>query len=701
MQHSSVARSRAFVVVFALLCAVQPALAQFKQQGAKLVGTGAVGKAFQGTSVALAADDATALVGGSGDNGGVGAAWAFVRSGGVWVQQGGKLVGNGAVGHSGQGWSVALSADGNTALIGAPYDNSLAGAAWVFTRSNGVWSQQTKLVGTGADGTASQGWSVALSADGNTALVGGPFDGNPGATWVFTRSAGVWTQQGNKLVGTGSATANPEQGKSVSLSSDGNTAIVGGNNDGVGPEGATWVFTRSASVWAQQGPKLVGTGSVNPAEQGASVALAGEGDIAIIGGPDDNSVAGSVWIFTQSGGVWSQQGSKLVGSDSAAGSVLGYSVAMPFSGNSALVGGPGDNGNTGAAWVFAQSGGVWSQQGSKLIGSGAVGAAWQGTAVALSPDSTMAIVGGNADNANAGAAWVYVSHSAVASHDFYSDGRSSILWRNTAGTLALWQMSSGQVLSKKTVATVPTSWSVAGQRDFDGDTDADILWRSTNGDVAIWLMHGSTAASKVSLGNVATTWSIAGTGDFNKDGKGDILWRDTSGNLMMWLMNGGKVSSHPSLGTVPTSWSIAGSSGQQIFWRHTTGAVAVWQMNGGTVSSRTSLGTVSTAWSIVGTGDFDGDGNIDILWRHTNGSVAIWFLNSSGGLISSAPVATVATSWSVAETGDFNGDGKSDIVWRNTNGNAAIWIMVGHTISSNLSVGTVATSWHIQGAGAD
>ena len=70
--------------------------------------------------MALSADGNTALIGGPSDNGGVGAAWVFTRSGSTWTQQGAKLVGTGAVGHAGQGWSVALSADGNTALVGGP-----------------------------------------------------------------------------------------------------------------------------------------------------------------------------------------------------------------------------------------------------------------------------------------------------------------------------------------------------------------------------------------------------------------------------------------------------------------------------------------------------------------------------------------------------------------------------------------------------
>jgi hypothetical protein len=216
------------LIFAALLFSSQLALAQFAQQGPKLVGTGAVGGAEQGISAALSADGNTAIVGGPYDNGETGAAWVFTRSGGVWTQQGRKLVGTGAVGAASQGTSIALSADGNTAIVGGWPDNGETGAAWVFTRSGGVWTQQgSKLVGTGAVGGARQGFSAALSGDGNTAFVGGPFDnGGTGATWAFTRSNGVWTQQGVKLVGTGAVgSPQPEQqGWSVALSGDGNTA---------------------------------------------------------------------------------------------------------------------------------------------------------------------------------------------------------------------------------------------------------------------------------------------------------------------------------------------------------------------------------------------------------------------------------------------------------------------------------------------
>jgi len=149
---------------------------------------------------------------------------------------------------------VALSADGNTAIVGGPADNDNNGAAWVYTRSGGVWTQQgSKLIGTGAVAGSymAQGLSVALSADGNTAIVGGPADNdNNGAAWVYTRSGGVWTQQGGKLSGT-DATQTAGQGNSVALSGDGGTAILGGPSDNggfPGGAGAAWVFTATRTI---------------------------------------------------------------------------------------------------------------------------------------------------------------------------------------------------------------------------------------------------------------------------------------------------------------------------------------------------------------------------------------------------------------------------------------------------------------------
>jgi hypothetical protein len=203
-----------------------------------------------------------------------------------------------------------------------------------------------------------------------------------------------------------------QQGYSVSLSADGNTAIVGGRNDN-GYTGAAWIWTRSGAVWIQQGSKLVGSGGVGSTTQGSSVSVSADGNTAIVGGPNDNGFNGGAWIWTRSGGVWTQQGSKLVGSGAVGAASQGSSVSVSADGNMAIVGGLDDNGGAGAAWIWTRSGGVWTQQGSKLVGSGAVGAAHQGVSVSVSADGSTAIVGGYFDNGFTGAAWIFVPGASI------------------------------------------------------------------------------------------------------------------------------------------------------------------------------------------------------------------------------------------------------------------------------------------------
>jgi hypothetical protein len=202
------------------------------------------------------------------------------------------------------GRSVALSSDGNTAIVGEPRYNGDKGGVVIFVRNAGAWTSQTGLIADDAIGVPHYGWSVALSADGNTALVGGysdnstgPFSGF-GAAWVYTRnSEGGWAKQ-SKLIGTGATQNNPLQGYSVALSGDGNVALVGGLFDNAAL-GATWVFTRKGTVWTQEGAKLVAAGATGAAKQGRSVAVSIDGQTAIIGGANDNAGSGAAWVFVR------------------------------------------------------------------------------------------------------------------------------------------------------------------------------------------------------------------------------------------------------------------------------------------------------------------------------------------------------------------------------------------------------------------
>jgi hypothetical protein len=243
--------------------------------------------------------------------------------------------------------SVALSGDGETALVGEPGDKDRVGAAWVFARTGSRWTRQAKLVGGGEVGMAEFGFDVALSADGNTALVGGPDDnrrkdlvGNTGygAAWVFTRTGTTWHQQGKKLTGRGE-TPTGLFGFAVALSAAGDTALIGAAF--ADDRGAAWVFPRTHSTWRQQGGKLFGTGATGShvPNFGAAVALSAKGDIALISGGDDNNQIGSVWFFRRSGSTWRQLGSKLTPRGHQGQSQFGSSVALSASGDIALIGG--------------------------------------------------------------------------------------------------------------------------------------------------------------------------------------------------------------------------------------------------------------------------------------------------------------------------------------------------------------------------
>lgn len=390
---------------------VNASLYPYFQQGAKL--TNSSTNAVQGSYVSVSADGNTAIIGAPGDDSNKGAAWIYVRSGTTWSQQA-KLVGTGATGAAKQGTGVAISANGNTAVVGGPADNSSAGASWVFTRSGTTWTQQGgKLVGSGAVGAAQQGISVAISGDGNTIASGGFADDSyKGAAWAFARYGNSWAQVGDKITGndyTGAA----RQGSSLALSGNGSRLIMGGYQDN-NRQGAVWIFGTDGCVWTQQGSKLVGTGGTSQAWQGYSAALSSDGNTAVVGGNSDDNLAGAAWVYTYAGSAWTQQ-ARLVGTQAAGAARQGNSVSLSADGSVIAVGGNGDDSGKGAVWVYRKSGASWAQQGAKIKGSNAVGSAKQGSSVSVSAHGATAIIGGPTDNTNKGAFWVYVPATSIPS----------------------------------------------------------------------------------------------------------------------------------------------------------------------------------------------------------------------------------------------------------------------------------------------
>jgi len=334
-------------------------------QQAKLTGPGELGAGRFGAAVALSADGSTALVGAPGDNAGAGAAWLFTPTEGVWTAEGEKLTGAGESGAAQLGSSVALTPDATTALVGGPGDNAGIGAAWAYVRSGGVWTPQgEKLTGLDELGAARFGSAVALSSDGNTALIGAPRD-NPllggggyfGAAWGVERSGGAWSQQ-TKLAPQTAIGGNPEIGTSVALSGDGNTALLGDTDD----EGYPYWYGRTGTSWSQEWPEneaFPKTGAGYETHFGASLALTPDGYAAIVGGPGDNGGAGAGWGYTRlqvSAEVpWKQLGSKFSPSGEIGAGHFASSIGLSAAGNTALIGAPGDNGNLGAVWTFVDS----------------------------------------------------------------------------------------------------------------------------------------------------------------------------------------------------------------------------------------------------------------------------------------------------------------------------------------------------------
>ena len=299
-----------------------------------------VSGSFVGETVAISGD--TAVVGARGENSFQGAAYVFVRSGITWSQQQALTASDGAADDN-FGWSVAVS--GDTAVVGAPYKANQQGAAYVFTRSDGSWSEQDKLMATAPGASDLFGGSVAIS--GETILIGVPGDNltpfspsSEGSAYVFLRTTGAWSVQAF-------LTADPNDdsfsfGQAVAISGD--RAIVGGLN-------VAYVFKRSGT-WSLPQRLLTNPGEALTGDGfGASVAISE--DAAIVGAFSANDSRGAAYVFAHSGEAWSEE-KKLTAADGAAGDQFGYSAAI--SGQRVIVGAYSDdvgaNVDQGSAYVF-------------------------------------------------------------------------------------------------------------------------------------------------------------------------------------------------------------------------------------------------------------------------------------------------------------------------------------------------------------
>jgi len=303
------------------------------------------------------------------------------------------------------GMSVALSGDGKTLAVGAPYEASnatgiggdqandaasQAGAVYVYVLDQGTWAQQAYVKASNAQAGDQFGYALALGDDGNTLAVSAldeqscatGIDGDQqdnacstsGAVYLFTRSGATWSQQAyvkpsNTTYRNGNVRA---FGQSLALSGDGTTLAVGdpaeaSNATGIDGDqtnttmtlsGAVFVFVRAGQTWSQQAyVKASNTGGMD--ELGYSVALSRTGDVMVAGAANeasaargvngsqvDNSMtyAGAAYVYTRSGTTWSQR-AYLKASNTDHNDMFGSAVAISASGTTIAVGAYGEASN--------------------------------------------------------------------------------------------------------------------------------------------------------------------------------------------------------------------------------------------------------------------------------------------------------------------------------------------------------------------
>jgi hypothetical protein len=385
-----------------------------------------------------------------------GAVYVFTRDGGTWSQQA-YIKASNTDADDEFGWSVALSSDGNTLVVGAAFEDSSAtgvdgnesdnstensGAVYIYGRSGSTWSQQAYVKASNPDVGDNFGYRIALSADGGTLAVGAPNEDSSargvngdqadnaapqaGAVYVFSRSGAAWSQEA--YVKASNTDPIDYFGGSVALSSDGDTLAVGAwaessdatglngdeSNNSAPTSGAVYVLTREGSAWSQQA--YVKASNPDPTDSfGWSVALAADGSTLAVGAYYEDQT-GAAYVFARSGSTWSQQG-YLKASNAEAADVFGHSVALSSDGNTLAVGtfaeasnatGVNDNEsdnsavNAGAVYVFSRSGSDWSQQAyvkaSNTEANDQFG--WAGS-VALSGDGNTLAVGSRSEDSNA------------------------------------------------------------------------------------------------------------------------------------------------------------------------------------------------------------------------------------------------------------------------------------------------------------
>ena len=665
---------------------------------------------YFGYSVSLSADGNTALVGAPYWNSYTGKALVYTRSGSTWTQQADLPHGLGY--SSNFGYSVALSADGNTALVGAPVWNANTGKALVYIRSGSTWTQQADLPHT-LGASSAFGWSVALSADGSTALVGAYiWNSYAGKALVYTRSGSTWTQQADLPHALGTYS---NFGYSVALSADGSTALVGAYSWN-STTGKALVYTRSGSTWTQQAdlPHTLGASSAF----GWSVALSADGNTALVGA----YLIAKALVYTRSGGAWTQQADLPHGLGASSG--FGYCVALSADGNTALVGASDWNSTTSKALAYTRSGSTWTldRELDNPLGSGRFG-----SSVAISGDTSAALVGAPNYNSNTGFVAVYeqaipapgvledvlvaeftgpttgsyFGHSVALS----ADGNTALVGAYTVNKALVYTRSGSTWTQQADLAHALGAggyfgWSVALSADGNTALVGAPYWSSINGKALVYTRNGGTWTQQADLPHALVAQSYFGHSvALSVDGNTALVaayrWNSDTGKALVYTRSDSTWTQQADL---PHALGEGSQFGQSVSlsadgntalvgaraWNTNTGKVLVYTRSGGTWAQQADLPHGLTGSVFGHSVSLSADGNTALVgaygWNSLSGKVLVYTRSGSTWVQrADLPHALAAQSFFGASV-TLSADGNTALVgayfWNSFTGKALVYTRI-------------------------
>jgi ELWxxDGT repeat protein len=671
-----------------------------------------------GASVSLSADGQTVAIGarfndGTGRDSGHVRIYRFSNS--AWTQIGSDIDGE-ALGDE-LGFSVSLSADGQTVAIGAQFNDGTgrdSGHVRIYRFSNNTWTQ----VGSDIDGEARDDYSgsaVSLSADGNTVAISARGnDGNgtsSGHMRIYRLNNNLWAKVGNDI--DGEATGD-ESGWSVSLSTDGSTVAIGAPyNDGNGNNsGHARVYRLINDAWTQLGGDIDGEAFGD--EAGQSVSLSADGNTIAVGAPNNDGTdvnSGHVRVYRFVNNAWTKRGNDIDGE--AVNDTSGRSVSLSADGNTVAIGAPyngGTDGNSGHTRVYRFNNNAWIKVGNDIDGE-ALGNL-SGGAISLSADGSIVAIGA-ISNGDSGHVRVYrfassnalptgtVTISGTATQGQLLTATNTLADVDGLGEIFYQWMANGENIIGATSPTYRLTQAEVGKAItvkasyIDGQNNPESVLSAAVGNVAN--INDAPIGTVIISGTTTQGQALTATNAFfDTDGLGTISYQ--------WQANGIDI-----VGATNATYTLTSAEvGKTII------AKANYIDGQGTAESVTSAAT--TTVSQMG----NNNQQSEIIARNkATGEITILFTDPVTQQPTQRPltfganlgalagqVASVGANWTVSDTADFNGDGIADMLLHNKMGDeVAIWLVGANgTISqatalqqNGQTLRTQNTNWRVVG----